>query len=67
MLAPRQNVSTRQPGANRAARSIAKIAPIRHDELQAMGMAQQNIQDLDSLLLNAPLPVGGKGHSTAAL
>ena len=40
--------------------SIAKIAPIRHDESQAMGMAQQNIQDLDSLLLNAPLPVGGK-------
>ncbi len=29
-----------------------------------MGIAQQNIQDLDSLLLNAPLPVGGKGRGS---
>ena len=43
--------------------SIAEFAPIRHDESKAMGMAQQNIQDLDSRLLNAPLPVGGKGKS----
>ncbi|MGI9240322.1 MAG: hypothetical protein ACR2RV_05945, partial [Verrucomicrobiales bacterium] len=40
--------------------SIASIAPVRHDESQLLGLAQQNIQDLDSLLLNAPLPVGGK-------
>ena len=43
--------------------SVANIAPVRHDESQLMWMAQQNIQDLDSLLLNAPLPVGGKRRS----
>ena len=40
--------------------SIVEVAPHRHDEAKIIGMAQQNLQDLDSLLLNAPLPLGGK-------
>ena len=38
--------------------SIAKIAPHRGDESKYLGLAHQNLKDLDSLLLNAPLPVG---------
>lgn len=45
--------------------AIVQIAPHRHDESRAMGIAQQNIHDLDSLLLNAPLPVGGKGRGSS--
>lgn len=40
--------------------SIEKLAPHRQDETRIIGLAQQNLQDLDSLLVNAPLPVGGK-------
>ena len=40
--------------------SIADIAPHRDDEQRFIGIAQQNLKDLDSLLLNAPLSVGGR-------
>lgn len=45
--------------------AIAQLAPHRHDESRAMGIAQANLQDLDSLLLNAPLPVGGGKSKTS--
>jgi CPA2 family monovalent cation:H+ antiporter-2 len=38
--------------------SIDQIAPHRHDESHILGIAKQNLEDLDSLLLNAPLPIG---------
>jgi CPA2 family monovalent cation:H+ antiporter-2 len=37
--------------------SIATTAPHRDDESRYIGIAQQNLKDLDSLLVNAPLPV----------
>jgi CPA2 family monovalent cation:H+ antiporter-2 len=40
--------------------AIGDTAPHRDDEQRFMGMAQQNMKDLDSLLHNAPLPVGGR-------
>ena len=40
--------------------AIADTAPHHDDEQQFMGIAQQNLKDLDSLLHNAPLPVGGR-------
>ena len=40
--------------------AIACTAPHRDDEQRFMGLAQQNLTDLDSLLLNARLPVGGR-------
>lgn len=43
--------------------AIGEIAPFRDDEQKFVGMSQQNLKDLDSLLLNAPLPVrNGKSH-----
>ncbi len=40
--------------------SIRDAAPHRNDEKHFMGMAQRNLEELDSLLLNTPLPVGGR-------
>ena len=45
--------------------SISEMAPHREDESRAIGIARRNLQDLDSLLLNAPLPVGGQGSRDA--
>lgn len=42
-------------------KSIREVSPHRNDEKQFMGIAQRNLEELDSLLLNAPLPVAGKG------
>jgi len=41
-------------------KSISEIAPHRGDEEMYVGFAQRNLKDLDSLLVNAPLPVGGR-------
>lgn len=41
-------------------KSISDTAPHRDDEQKVIGISQQNLKDLDSLLLNAPLPVGGR-------
>ncbi len=43
---------------------IEKAAPHRHDDERYVGMIRQNLQDLDSLLENAPLPVHGQGEKT---
>jgi CPA2 family monovalent cation:H+ antiporter-2 len=37
--------------------SISQAAPHLHDEKSYIGIARQNLEDLDSLLHNAPLPV----------
>ena len=39
---------------------IEQMAPYRDDEESYVGMVRQNLQDLDSLLHNAPLPVRGQ-------
>ncbi len=39
--------------------SIGDSAAHRNDEKKYLGMAQRNLKELDSLLLNAPLPIGG--------
>lgn len=38
--------------------AIEQMASVREDEETYMGMARRNLDDLDSLLTNAPLPVG---------
>lgn len=43
--------------------AIRDVAPHRGDEQKFMGMAQRNLEELDSLLTNAPLPVGGGKNS----
>lgn len=43
--------------------AISEAAPHRNDEQKFMGIAQRNLEELDSLLLNAPLPRGGKKQS----
>ena len=43
--------------------AIREATPHRNDEKQFMGIAQRNLEELDSLLLNAPLPVAGKKKS----
>ncbi len=40
--------------------AICDAMPHRNDEKEFMGMAQRNLEELDSLLLNAPLPIGGQ-------
>lgn len=40
--------------------AILEAAPHRNDEQKFMGFAQRNMEELDSLLLNAPLPTGRK-------
>ncbi len=40
--------------------SIEMIAPHHEEEENWIGLAQQNLRDLDSLLLNAPIPVSGR-------
>ena len=40
---------------------IEKAAPHRDDDQKYMGVVRQNLEDLDTLLENAPLPVGS-GH-----
>ncbi|MFT4547532.1 MAG: CPA2 family monovalent cation:H+ antiporter-2 [Verrucomicrobiales bacterium] len=44
-------------------KAISDVAPHRGDEEMYVGIAAQNLKDLDSLLANAPLPVGGKAGS----
>lgn len=41
-------------------KSIRDSAPHRDNEQRYIGISQQNLKDLDSLLLNAPIPVGGR-------
>ncbi|MFV0416801.1 MAG: NAD-binding protein, partial [Chthoniobacterales bacterium] len=40
-------------------KAIERIADHIADEQRFLGIAQQSVRDLDSLLVNAPLPIGG--------
>ena len=46
--------------------AIHDATPHRDDETHFMGMAQRNLEELDSLLLNAPLPVSGQENTEEA-